>query len=620
MIKKQCCKILLGVAGLFAGFAGNAQTHNVEMKVAYQQPSLYPLDFPQSNHIGGYIGNRYDKNLENRLLKVDEVGLLDGFVNRPGKHRWIGEHIGKYLEAAANTWGITKDARLKTQMDRMAQRLMSAQKPDGYLGTYVPENYWTSWDVWSHKYDLYGLLAYYRVTGDPEALKTCVKIGDLIVKTFGEGPGQRNILKSGSHVGMAATSILDPMLDLYMWTGDKKYLEFGKYVIKSYNFEGGPAIVNTLLKEKRVDKVANAKAYEMLSNIVGLVKMYRLTGDEDLGKVINYTFDDIVANRLFVTGASSDHERFMKDDYLRADTASHMGEGCVTTTWIQFNMQMFSMTGKMKFFNEIEKAYYNHLLGAENPETGCVSYYTPLIGEKPYACHITCCLSSVPRGIAYGPYLNYGQLENRPTILMYETAKIEDAIKTSNGKKINLGLDMQSQFPQQGKAKIKVSVSESAAFTLQLRTPIWAKGFVVKVNGKAVNAKVANETVAIDRTWKNGDVVEVAFDIPVQKLDGGSTYPGYYAFKRGPQVLAVDYSLNPGIDFKQSKFALPTANNYTLTDSPKQLPSQWIGSQLYTISLKDGNGKAQKVALVPYADASQTGGFTDLWIKGLLAK
>ncbi|PZP40978.1 MAG: hypothetical protein DI598_18800, partial [Pseudopedobacter saltans] len=287
---------------LLMAVSGYSQHTNMKMVVDYKLPTHYPISFALVNQLGGYIGNRYKVNLENRLLKVDEEGLLDGFVNRPGKHRWIGEHIGKYLEAAANTWEITRDVLLKTQMDRMAHRLMATQTQDGYLGTYIPENYWTSWDVWSHKYDMYGLLAYYRVTGSQDALNTCVKIGNLIVSVFGTNSGQRNILKSGSHVGMAATSILDPMLDLYMWTGDKKYLEFGKYIIKSYDFEGGPAIVKTLLKEKRVDKVANAKAYEMLSNIVGLVKMYRLTGDEELGTIVSYAFDDIVANRLFVTG------------------------------------------------------------------------------------------------------------------------------------------------------------------------------------------------------------------------------------------------------------------------------------------------------------------------------
>lgn len=616
MLRKPIRIIVIVAASLLSFLNSRAQSISEQMKVGYTQTSSFPIRFPVSNHIGGYLGLRYDMNLQHRLLRIDEEGILDGFVHRPGKQRWIGEHVGKYLEAAANTWEITKDASLKTQMDRIFQRLVQTQLPDGYLGTYLPDSYWTSWDVWVHKYDLYGLLAYYRVTQKPEALAAAIKIGNLICATFGENAGQRNILKSGSHVGMAATSILDPMLDLYMWTGDTKYLNFGKYILKSYNFEGGPAIVSALLKEKRVDKVANAKAYEMLSNILGLVKMYRLTNDRDLLAVINYTFNDIVANRLFVTGTSSDHEHFKEDDYLLADTSAHMGEGCVTTTWVQFNMQMFSLTGQLKYYNEIEKSIYNHLLGAENPETGCVSYYTPLIGVKPYGCNITCCLSSVPRGISFIPYLNYGKLNNIPTILMYENATIEDNIDADNGKKITARLDFQSTFPKLGKAKLKLTVSTVSTFTLQFRSPIWAENFRINVHGKTYSA-AADELLKIKRVWKTGDIIDISFDMPVRKLDGGVTYPGYYAFKRGPQVLAVDYALNKDVVFAGEKFAAPNQKAYQLIDNSSKLPQGWIGSQLYTVKLKNSEGKYVLLNMVPYADGSQSGGFTDLWIKGL---
>ena len=49
-------------------------------------------------------------NLEGRLLHVDEKGLIEGFQNRPGKQDWIGEHAGKFLDAAANT-GSTRTIR-----------------------------------------------------------------------------------------------------------------------------------------------------------------------------------------------------------------------------------------------------------------------------------------------------------------------------------------------------------------------------------------------------------------------------------------------------------------------------------------------------------------------------
>ena len=177
--------------------------------------------------IGGILGERMRVNLEGRLLHVDEKGLIEGFQKRPGSQPWIGEHIGKFLDAGAHAWQLTRDERLKTLMDRMARDLIATQLPDGYLGTYADDQRWTSWDVWVHKYDLIGLLSYHRISRYPPALVSARKVGDLLARTFGDGPGQRDIIKSSTHVGMAATSVLEPMVNLYRATGERRYLDFG---------------------------------------------------------------------------------------------------------------------------------------------------------------------------------------------------------------------------------------------------------------------------------------------------------------------------------------------------------------------------------------------------------
>ena len=56
-------------------------------------------------------------------------------------------------------------------------------------------------------------------------------MADLLIATF---PGKKSILAAGTHVGMAATSVLEPVVLLYRFTGDKRYLEFAKYIVKSW--------------------------------------------------------------------------------------------------------------------------------------------------------------------------------------------------------------------------------------------------------------------------------------------------------------------------------------------------------------------------------------------------
>src|SRR5437016_3586821 len=140
---------------------GLAKPRTAEVKDTFVLPA------PGAVKVGGLLGERYNRNEKNRLLHVDEEELLAGFRHRPGKQAWIGEHVGKWLHAASLAYANTGDPALRAKLDRVARELLKTQEPDGYLGTYIADKRFglypnADWDVWVHKYDLIGLLAYYQ--------------------------------------------------------------------------------------------------------------------------------------------------------------------------------------------------------------------------------------------------------------------------------------------------------------------------------------------------------------------------------------------------------------------------------------------------------------------------
>lgn len=577
--------------------------------IKYKLPLLFePADL-YNQKMNGWLGERFRINMDKRLKQVDEFALLEGFINKPGKHAWIGEHVGKFLEAACNTYKSTGDAALKIQIDRTAQQLLAAQKKDGYLGTYTTDNEWTSWDVWSHKYNLAGLLSYYELSGYEPALTGAKLIGDLLVAKFGTGEGQRNIIKAGAHVGMAATSVIDPVTDLYIFTGDKKYLDFCYYIIDSYNATDGPAIINTLNATGRVDKTANAKAYEMMSNLVGLVKLYKITADTAQLNPVITAWNDIVEKRLYITGTTSSFEHFQGDHILPAGEKDNMGEGCVTTTWIQLNYQLLMISGKMAYINELERAVYNHLAGAENPQTGCVSYYTPLQGKKPYGCSITCCMSSVPRGIAMIPLFANGEMNDHPAFLFYQEGEYKKLVKDKFNQSQFVSFKTEGNFLKQDEINITVDAAVEADFSVLLRKPYWADQFTLSVNDLPYTFTNA-DLITIKRSWKRGDKISIRFQLPLITLDGNKSYPGMIALQRGPQVLAFDQSLNKTDALKLNL----SPQSLLLKDAELSLPVNWVGNQAFAI-VNGANEKKERILLVPYADASQAGGTIFTWIK-----
>ena len=551
-------------------------------------------------------------NLEKRLLQIDSSILLSGFRKRPGAQTWIGEHVGKFLFSASNTYKYSNDPRIKQLLDAMVKEFIVCQLPDGYLGTYLPKDYWTDWDVWAHKYAIIGLLNYYSVSGYKPALETAKKAGDLLCRTFGDEAGKRDIITAGHHAGLAPGSVLEPMVDLYRYTGERQYLDFCEYILRAYEHPNGPKIVSALEKYGAVTKVGNAKAYEMLSCFLGILKYYKLTGNKRYLRALQTAWTDIRLHRMYITGTSSEGERFQEDDILPAEIESKMGEGCVTTTWIQFNLQLLQVTGEQKYAEELERSVYNHLLAAENPLTGCVSYYTALQGIKPYRCDqgYSCCLSSVPRAISLIPDMVWGKVNNIFSVLMYETGEVADTISANDHSSVELKIRSITNFPMEGKAEYLITPSKTKAFAINFRVPGWSQNFIAKIGGKSYKG-TGGRFLKVERTWKAGDKVTITFDMPVQVIPGGISYPNKIAFKRGPQVLAIDQALNTKTGaLSNIQF---TGDNPALVDAKEKLPLDWSWKQAYASELQI-NHKQQQVILVPYAEAGQKGTELEVWI------
>ena len=584
--------------------AAAAAPEPLPFKVPARLPDVAELLPPSAVHLDGWLGARLAGNERNRLLAVDTEPLLAGYRQKPGSHPWIGEHVGKWLHAGTLAWANTGDPALRVKLDRVAAELIAAQEPDGYLGTYVPEKRFglypgADWDVWSHKYNLLGLLTYYQFTGDAAALTACRKMGDLLLATF---PAKRSILAAGTHVGMAATSVLEPMVLLYRFTGDARYLEVARYLVQSWDEPNGPKILQTLLTEKDVHRTANAKAYEMLSNLVGLCELARVTGDRRLLEAALNAWQDIVDNRLYLTGTASQWEHFQADHELRNDAAAHVGETCVTVTWIQLNLQLLRLTGEAKFANELERSFYNHLTAAQHPRGDDWCYYTALEGRKAYDAGITCCHSSGPRGLALAPLAAYFKLDGALAVSTFESSR---AVLELDRARVTV--QQQSDFPRQGQSTLTLGLSQPAAFAVRLRVPDWAAPLRLQVNGEPVAAPMqAGWAVVAAREWKDGDRIALSFSLGASVLTGQHGNAGRVALRWGPFVLAYEEARNPGIPAAGVGLAEFTKPPFVLQAGAPLAFDAPIRTRRLT--------EPRRGIFLPFADAGATGGAYRVWI------
>jgi len=571
----------------------------VQDRVACAVPDRQQALSPDATHLDGFLGSRIDSNAFNRLLKVDENQLLKAFRHRPGAQEWDGEHVGKWLHASTLAWVYTGDARLKAKLDRVASELGKCQLDDGYLGTYLPEQRWTAWDVWAHKYDMIGLLTYYRFTGDEKALEVSRRCGDLLCASFGNSPGQRNLLDAGYHCGMAPSSVLEPMVLLYRLTGEPRYRAFCDYIVAQWETPKGPKIISTLLSGQGVDKVGNGKAYEMLSCLNGMLELYRTEGDEKMLRAAVAAWKDIVEKRLYITGTASYKERF-SDDFDLPNGDSDVGETCVTVTWIQFNAQLLRLTGEARYAEQLERSVYNQLLGAQRPDGCAWGYYVQMEGKKPYSDALSgnCCLSSGPRGVALIP--TFSVTTDADGVVVNFLGPSRSKLTLPNGQFITV--TVQSTYPDDGRVRIQLSQSNAQPVSLKVRIPEWCGNPAFELNGAATKSPASAGGYAIfRRSWSDGDVVGMTMPMPRRVIEGTHGNRGKVAFARGPLVLAADDSLNPDAHIGSFRIAATGSSRITGDTVPVVMES---------------SAQPTRVHLVPFAEAGSSSARYQVWLPG----
>lgn len=577
---------------------------------------------PSEVEVSGLLGERIRAHASNRILDIDEDVLLAGFRARPGSHPWIGEHVGKWLHAASLLWLGSQDPALREKITRVAKGLIATQESDGYLGTYVPEKRlglypgaawdevnWndSDWDVWVHKYCLIGLLSYYGISGDQEALTACKRIGDLLASTF---PQKRSILIAGTHAGMAPTSVLEPIVLLYRATGEKRYLDFALYIVDSWDEPKGPKILSAMLEEKTVLAVGNRKAYEMLSNYVGLCELYRATGKAEFLRAAQYAWEDVNSKRLYITGGSSAGEHFHPNGHLPNGADAHIQEMCVTTTWIQLSWQLLRLTGEEKYAAALEQALFNQTLGAQKPDGSGFGYYTPLEGQKPFKPDspgkrgMDCCNSSGPRALGLSATFLGTVDDDGLRINTFAPARWRI---TLGGAPV--AITLKSRFPSDGAGTIEIDPQQDAHFRLSLRIPRWTTDPRVSIGDEPLSCEPGTY-LTIRRTWRRGDVVRFSFPFAPQVHIGSGSNKGRVAVTAGPLVLTLDQADNPGItDLHRVALASLTPEELAFESRPAGSRRSWPDQLLWACNLHDpavaaqGGDARRRGLLRPYFDA-----------------
>lgn len=495
---------------------------------------------------------------------------------KPPGYPFDDTDLYKVIEGASYTLSVHPDPKLDAYVDSMIAKIGAAQEKDGYLYTtrtidpqhphpWAGTERWTLEKVDSH--ELYNLghlyeaaVAHFQATGKRTLLDIALRTADLLTRTF--GPGKKSIWPGHQITEMG-------LVKLYRVTGNGQYLDLAKFMLDQRGPDGdkGAGRPYNQSQTKIVDQTeAVGHAVRATYMYSGIADVAALTNDAAYMKTSDTIWGNLVAKKLYITGgigATGRGEAFGGDYEMPNMTAYN--ETCAAIGNDFWNHRLFLLHADAKYIDVMERTLYNGLLSGVSLDGKAFFYPNPLESAGQHARSpwfgVACCPGNMTRFLASVPGYVYAKSGTTVYVNLFAAGTAE--VRLENGRGVTLRQD--TRYPWDGSVTLTVTPDRAADFTINIRIPGWARNepvpsdlyrfldpvtepVVIKVNGAAVPVALDKGYVPLRRTWKPGDVIDLALPMPVRRVvahDRVEADRNRVALQRGPVVYAAEGPDNP---------------------------------------------------------------------------
>ena len=540
--------------------------------------ALQPLGTDQVRLDGGFWGDRQALNaaaiiphIAHWEERVGWIGNFDAVVDgtiaeRRHGREFADSEVYKLLEAMAWEIGRTGDAALEEQYAAIVQRVVAAQRPDGYLNT----NFGSAGQAsrysdleWGHELYCYGHLIQAAVarlrTGHHDALvDAALRAADHVCAEFGT---------DGRQAVCGHAEIEPALVELSRATGEQRYLSQAQLFLDRRghgtlaDMEFGRAYYQDDLPIRDA-QVLRGHAVRALYLSAGAVDAGTDAGDAALVEAVQRQFRRTLERRTYITGGMGSHhqdEAFGDDFELPPDRAyceTCAGIGSVMVAW-----RLLLATGDLSYGDVIERALFN-VVAASPSAAGTAFFYTnplqqrvaasePPADEASPRAHaqlrapwfaVSCCPTNVARTFAQLAAYVATTDEHGVQLVTYAPGSVRAEIPGRGP----VALTIVTRYPDAGTVAIRVDAAP-AEWTLTLRIPGWAQGETVIERAGAeerASAPVARvENAVVGETILLRLPVRPRITRPDERIDA---VRGTVAVERGPLVLCAESIDLPG--------------------------------------------------------------------------
>jgi DUF1680 family protein len=450
--------------------------------------------------------------------------------------RCQGHTLGHYLSACSLMYGATNDAAFKLRASYIVTELRACQAasrsglvcgfPDG--ATQLENSLASREFVGVPWYTLHKIFAGLRDAHlhaqCPEALQVLTHLADWVADAAEKVSDERfQAMLEREHGGMS-----EVFADLYGMTGETRYLDLAEKFCHR-------ALLEPLSAGR--DTLDGLHSNTQIPKVIGFSRLHELTRHGVYRDAAEFFWRTVVSRRSFATGGNGDAEHFFDP----AQFASHLNsaktmETCCAHNMLRLTRSLFTQQPDALYADYYERALYGGILASQDPDSGMMTYFQATRpGYVKLYCTPTdsfwCCTGSGMENHAkYGDSIYF-----RDHQTLYVNLFIASELTWHEQ---NLRLTQSTRFPDEDSTQLSIHVPKPTRVRLRIRQPAWCLRAVVSVNGRRSVERKPSSYVEIDRIWKDGDVVDVQFDMQL-RLEPLPNTPQVAAVLFGPIVLAA---------------------------------------------------------------------------------
>lgn len=521
------------------------------------------------------------KQGQSRCFCIDNFRIAGGTLQ--GEHRGVvfgDTDAYKWLEAVAYC-ANNGETEYIPEADELIEIIGQAQQPDGYLNTYFtvchPELRWKNLteghELYSAGHLIEAAVAYYNATGKRRLLDIAAKFADLICQTFGDGEGQLPGYPGHQEIELA-------LVKLWRLTGEERYLKTARffidcrgrtpnYLLREMNDPNHKVIFPELrnydpsYSQSHVrpveQKTMEGHAVRAMYQCSAMADLADIQQDEALRNACQTLWDNVTKRRMYITGgigSSGLLERFTVDYDLPNDRM--YCESCASIGLMMFGQRMAAMSHDASYYETVERALCNTVLGGVSAAGDRYFYVNPL-EVWPANCkdhtsieylkpvrqpwfEVACCPANIARTLAsLGQYI-YAVDERSIYVNLLIGSTIETTLRDTD-----IRVEQRSGLMNGGALELDVRSSGTHPIVVRLRLPKWIEAPVFRLNGEEIQPAVENGYAVLAVNCAGEHHFTLSGSVPVHRCAANLQVRadvGRVALQKGPFVYCFEQQDN----------------------------------------------------------------------------